>query len=126
MGSFYSSIIANLLPKGVGDAIRRVDCPKVYIPNTTPDPEAFGMALPDQVAVLLDYLKRDDPAGIATDQVLNYVAMDLKASETPRQEREIRKIESMGIRIIDYPIVTRRSSPLIDASPLTDLLLSLT
>jgi 2-phospho-L-lactate transferase/gluconeogenesis factor (CofD/UPF0052 family) len=34
MGSFYSSLIANLLPKGVGKAVSRNPCPKVFIPNT--------------------------------------------------------------------------------------------
>jgi len=126
MGSFYSSIIANLLPKGVGDAIRRVDCPKVYVPNTAPDPEAFGMNLSDQVETLLYYLKKDDPEGIQTDQVLNYVAVDKKNADALREVGEIQKIEASGVRIIFYPIVTNQSSPMIDESPLIDLLLSLT
>ena len=34
VGSFYSSLIANLLPRGVGRAVAGVNCPKIYIPNT--------------------------------------------------------------------------------------------
>jgi len=41
MGSFYSSRIANLLPRGVGQAVAENDCPKVYIPNTGVDPEQY-------------------------------------------------------------------------------------
>ncbi|MFP5259225.1 MAG: GAK system CofD-like protein, partial [Acidobacteriota bacterium] len=32
-GSFYSSLLANLLPQGVGDAVAHARCPKIYIPN---------------------------------------------------------------------------------------------
>ena len=35
-GSFWSSVIANLLVQGVGRAIVGRDCPKVYVPNAGP------------------------------------------------------------------------------------------
>ncbi|MFP3427373.1 2-phospho-L-lactate transferase CofD family protein, partial [Pseudoalteromonas sp. SIMBA_162] len=35
-GSFSSSVLANLLPKGVGRAVLANPCPKVYIPNCCP------------------------------------------------------------------------------------------
>ena len=38
VGIFYSSVIANLLPKGVGDAILALTRPNVYIPNGGTDP----------------------------------------------------------------------------------------
>ena len=57
MGSFYSSLIANLLPEGVGKAISNVAVPKVYIPSTgKSDPETFGMTLMDQILTLIYYL----------------------------------------------------------------------
>ncbi len=61
MGSFYSSLIANLLPKGVGRAISRNPCPKVFIPNTGCDPEQYGLELADQIQTLISYLRQDDP-----------------------------------------------------------------
>ena len=39
IGSFYSSVVANLLPDGVGKAVAANSCPKVFIPNPTHDPE---------------------------------------------------------------------------------------
>ena len=33
MGSFYTSVVANLLLKGMGDAIARNPCPKVFVPQ---------------------------------------------------------------------------------------------
>ncbi|SLM32644.1 conserved hypothetical protein [Desulfamplus magnetovallimortis] len=60
MGSFYSSLIANLLPEGVGKAISNLPVPKVYIPSTgKSDPETFGMTLMDQIYVLVYYLVRN-------------------------------------------------------------------
>lgn len=44
-GSFYSSLLANLLPEGVGRAIHANRCPKVFIPNSSPDPEQAGLGL---------------------------------------------------------------------------------
>ncbi|MBF0235344.1 MAG: GAK system CofD-like protein [Desulfamplus sp.] len=65
MGSFYSSLIANLLPKGVGKAISTVQVPKVYIPNTgNLDPETFGMTLMDQIHTLLHYIRKDGDNGM--------------------------------------------------------------
>jgi len=124
MGSFYSSIIANLLPRGVGDAVSRADCPKVYIPNTTTDPETFGLTLADQVEVLLTYLKKDNPGVIQTGQVLNFIIVD-KRHDLYAGGIDEPKINRLGIRIIDYPIVTSESFPFIDKEPLLYLLLSL-
>ena len=64
MGSFYSSLVANLLPSGVGDAICGVRCPKIFVPNTYPDPELRGLDPTRQTEILLSYLKADDPEGI--------------------------------------------------------------
>ncbi|MBC2714137.1 MAG: GAK system CofD-like protein [Desulfobacteraceae bacterium] len=124
MGSFYSSIIANLLPKGVGDAVSQVDCPKVYIPNTCADPETHGMTLADQVKILLIYLKKDNPKLIGNKRVLNYVLVDNQPGTYPGGiDKE--GIKDLGVQIIDYPIVTSRTSPQIDEQQLICLLLSL-
>ena len=42
IGSFYSSVIANLLPDGVARAVAENDCPKIFIPNTGVDKEMLG------------------------------------------------------------------------------------
>lgn len=124
MGSFYSSIIAGLLPQGVGDALSQVDCPKVYIPNTAGDPESFGLTLAGQVEILLAYLKKDDPEHIRTDQVLNYIIVNSE-SEAYSGGIDEKRIKDLGVRLIHYPIITRKSAPLIDADRLIPLLLSL-
>ena len=59
IGSFYSSVLANILPRGVGRQIRKVVCPKVYVPNLGVDPEQVGMTLSRSVATLIAYLRKD-------------------------------------------------------------------
>lgn len=49
-GSLYSSIIANLLPVGVGLSVARRTVPKVYLPSLGPDPEAMATAWPIRLA----------------------------------------------------------------------------
>ena len=51
-GSFFSSLIANLLPEGVAGAIASSRAPKVFVPNLGLDPELCGMTLRDQIEVL--------------------------------------------------------------------------
>ena len=54
MGSFYTSVLSNLLPDGVGRAVAAARCPKIYIPNSGRDTEA----------VLLDSRHGRYPGGI--------------------------------------------------------------
>lgn len=58
-GSFYSSILANLLPKGVGKVIMDNPASKVYVPNLGNDPEQFGMTLQGQIEQLERFIARD-------------------------------------------------------------------
>ncbi|HIU18314.1 MAG TPA: YvcK family protein [Candidatus Avidesulfovibrio excrementigallinarum] len=51
-GSFFSSILATLLPEGIREALATVDCPHVFVPNPLPDPELQGHTLADQLRIL--------------------------------------------------------------------------
>ena len=48
MGSFYTSVLANLLPQNVGRAVAAVQCPKIFIPNTGTDAELHGLTVAAQ------------------------------------------------------------------------------
>lgn len=124
MGSFYSSVIANLLPESVGSSIAANNSPKVYVPNTGHDPESFGLNVSQQVETLLDYLKRNG-TGEHNRDVLNFVILDTKNGNY-RGEPDIDRIRNMGIEIIDCPLITRRSDPYIDENLLVPVLLTLT
>lgn len=123
MGSFYSSLITNLLPGGVGRAISEAGCPKIYIPSTGNDPEAKGLGPADQVEILLDYLKADAPDRIRTEQVLHAVVLDC-GIDLSKEEEE--RICATGVQLIRQPLVTRDSAPYIDRTALAQLLISWT
>lgn len=122
MGSFYSSLIANLLPNGVGQAIAENNCPKVYIPNTGADPEQFGMTLADNVTTLLHYLRRDCVDGLPSEKVLNVVLLDSR-NECYAQAVDIPAVRKLGIEVLRMPLAAD-DPPLLDENRLLRVLLS--
>jgi len=124
MGSFYSSLIANLLPTGVGPAIAATPCPKVFIPNTGHDPEQRGLNLTERAACLLAYLQREAPRRLKPADLLQYVLLDSRHGRYGAPvEREA--LERLGLQVIDVPLVTPASRPAIDADLLAGHLVSL-
>jgi CofD-related protein of GAK system len=124
IGSFYSSIIANLLPKGVGAAVAANPSPKLFIPNTGEDPEALGMTVADQVRRLLETLREDDPR-LRGQDLLHYVLID---STNPGYQGglDAESLEKLGVRVIDCPMTNKKSTPHLDPGLLVQVLLSLT
>ncbi|GAB7023115.1 GAK system CofD-like protein [Salidesulfovibrio brasiliensis] len=123
IGSFYSSVVANLLPQGVGKAVAENTCPKVFVPNTGYDPEAFGLGVADQVEQLKRYLQKSGaPEGA---DVLGYVIVDTEHGEYPGGI-DIDAIERLGVKVVDSTLVTEESAPYIDGDTLAAVLLSLT
>jgi len=124
-GSFYTSLIASLLPAGVGSAIAATDCPKVYVPNLGQDPEQISMSLDRSVLTLLEYLRADNPAGCSNGKLLNFVILDSKRGNYP-SALSAALMQELGIRMIDTRLVSRHSAPYYDAELLASTLLSLT
>lgn len=123
-GSFYTSIAASLLPKGVGRAIAANPCPKVYVPSLGNDPEALGMSLDDRVFKLLEILKRDVGKKCPTDKLLNFVFIDIQNTKALKVSSR-QAIENEGISIIDTRLITNKSKPYYDPQLLVMSLLSL-
>lgn len=80
-GSLYSSVIANLLPAGVGRAIAKRHVPKVYLPSLGNDPEALGHDLADQVAAILSPLLQDAGGDVAPRDLMTHVLCDAAWSD---------------------------------------------
>lgn len=125
LGSFYSSVVANLLPEGVGSAIKSNGCPKIFTPNTGNDPELKGHSLTDQINKLLYYLRKDDVKNIAIGDVLNFILVDSVNGIYPGgvDKNEINKL---GIQVIDCELISEESAPYLDPELLSKALLSLT
>lgn len=122
-GSYFSSLIANLLPTGVGKAISSNDCPKVFIPNLGSDPEQYGQTLEDSLKVLLKHLQRDIP-GAHTNQLINFILIDSKNGKYPGGV-PMALIQKLGIKLIDTKLITKGSEH-YDDEKLVSALLSLT
>lgn len=103
MGSFFTSLIANLLPRGIGQAIAEAGCPKVYIPNPAGDPEQLGLDLAGGAAVLLDYLRRGCQGQVDTDRLLNFVIIDSRAAY-PGGPADRDALRRLGVQVIDAPL----------------------
>ncbi|MBC17977.1 MAG: hypothetical protein CL942_13105 [Desulfovibrio sp.] len=122
VGSFFSSVMANLLPDGVGEAVAANRCPKVFVPNTAEDPESLGLSVVDQVRLIRRQLALSGaPNGSDT---LKYVLMDMeKASYTYPIDTE--ELESMGVTVINCPLLAQSGDTYMDARLLAEALLSL-
>lgn len=74
-GSFYSSLLANVLPTGMGSAIADTRAPKVWIPNLGEDPEQVGLSLEASLDRLVATLQKDasdaEPRDVLTHIVVN-------------------------------------------------------
>ncbi len=123
MGSFYSSLIANLLPRGVGQAVAENDCPKVYIPNTGVDPEQYGMSLADNVRTLLHYLRKGCNTEQAPDKLLNFVMLDTQGARYA-QPLDVAAVRELGVEVIRMPL-GRDQEEALDGEHVIEALLSL-
>src|SRR5262245_2262402 len=125
IGSFYTSLVACLLPVGIGDAVAEAGCPKVYIPNCGTDPEQIGLPPADAVERLLAYLRRSGAADAPIHRLLNFVIVD-SARGDYAGGLDIARIRKLGVEVIDTPLVAdlKRARGL-DARHLVEALLSL-
>ncbi|GAA4092665.1 GAK system CofD-like protein [Zhongshania borealis] len=124
-GSFYSSLIANLIPKGVGRAVAANDCPKVYIPNLGYDPEQIGMTLEGMVSGLLQQLRRDFEGEEIEGRLLDFIIIDSRNGD---YLGELSKafLQANDIVLIDLKLISKHSAPYYDNQLLVSALLSLT
>lgn len=79
VGSFFSSVLACLLPHGIARAVAAARCPKVYVPNPGFDPELEGVSMAAQLALLRRALPENGLTHILVDSatVLHNVATDV-------------------------------------------------
>ncbi|MES0812123.1 GAK system CofD-like protein [Roseibium sp. SCPC15] len=120
-GSFYTSLIANLLPQGVGKAIASRTVPKVYVPGLGDDPETGNMTVADKVNEMLRYLRLDAGPECPVQKLLNFVIVDRSVADA-----ELTGITGKGITVLKLDLVSRQSEPFYDPVPLCEALVSLT
>lgn len=123
VGSFYTSLIANLLPAGVSDAVAKTEAIKLYVPNPSHDPEEAGMDLVDKVATLLRYLADGASGPVSPDRLLNAVLVDAERSRIGADA--LRRVRELGVDVLEAPLVSRTSAPHLDDELWAEALLSL-
>ncbi len=124
MGSFYTSLIANLLPFGVGEAVRETDCPKIYVPNSGGDPEMCDLSVAGAVSELFRHLDRGCLRPAPRETLLNFVLLDTKNGDYGGPI-ELQKIRRFGVEVIDADLTTPESRPRLDPTKVLHHLLSL-
>ncbi|MBF0247905.1 MAG: GAK system CofD-like protein [Alphaproteobacteria bacterium] len=124
-GSFYTSLCANFLPRGVGKAVAAAPCPKVYVPGLGRDPERIGLDLGQSVFRLVEMLRRDAGADRPTADLLDFVLIDGRNGESLAPDARAR-LEADGVTVLDAALVTPQSAPYYDPQRLVTALLSLT
>jgi 2-phospho-L-lactate transferase/gluconeogenesis factor (CofD/UPF0052 family) len=124
IGSFYSSIIANLLPAGVGSAVRDAECPKLYVPNTGVDPEQVGTTIEQRVETILRYLRKDASADTPTERLLQFVLLDESVMQRTKPS-SLQAIKALGIQVVGTRLVSEVSAPDLDPELLARALVSL-
>jgi 2-phospho-L-lactate transferase/gluconeogenesis factor (CofD/UPF0052 family) len=123
MGSFYSSVVANLLPEGVGRAIAAARSPRVYVPNTGVDPEQAGMSVADTLDALIRYTRADAGQDVPVGRIVNLVLLDHNHSHYGMKV-DIERLERLGVQVISLELVNESSEPHASAQRLTEALLS--
>jgi CofD-related protein of GAK system len=122
-GSFYSSVLANLLPKGIARAIVTTRCPKIYVPNWGTDPEQLGMTLADTVDCLIERVRREAPTATVRD-VIQRVVLDSVNLDYSLQ-LDVERVRALGIEVIDVPFAAEQQGDELDFTRLAELLVSL-
>jgi len=124
-GSFYSSLVANLLPKGVGKSALTSAAPRVFIPNLGNDPELFDTDLREQIDALNKAIC--DDAGRDADHVMSIdIVLTDSALHQGIPPAILDYIEVRGIQLLDIDLRNARSTEHYDEQKLIEALLSLT
>lgn len=123
MGSFYTSILANLLPDGVAQAVAEADCPKLYVPNTGHDPEQVGMSIRDCVMKLLEMLQ-SPLSSSPQPRLLTHVLLDAEHGQYEGNV-DLNALEALGCQVLDVDLRSDDASGGHSAQELAKVLISL-
>lgn len=126
MGSFFSSVVANLLPRGVGRAIADAECPKIFVPNMVDDVEQRHHSVADAAQILIDFIRSDWDNHRTLDQSQALTAVMLDATDAPYPELgDLQAIEAAGVEVFRARLTTADAPHQVNAVHLSELLVSL-
>jgi CofD-related protein of GAK system len=123
MGSFYGSVLANLLPRQVGRAILAHGCPRVYVPNCGRDPEMAGHTVAHCVERIAEAVSLDAEKYVAPAEVLDFIVVD-SLGLYYHSPIDFEHLKELGLTVLDVDLADP-SGAQIDPLKLTKILLSL-
>lgn len=106
MGSFYTSIIPNLLVAGTSEAIRQTRRPKVFVANLIRDRETPQITVSGMLRELQRYLRLSDPDPGEMEQYVQYVLVNDHGptAEGNRIPVDLEAIRALGVEPIVLPL----------------------
>ncbi len=120
-GSFFSSLIANLLPTGIVEAIAHSTGPKVFVPNRGKDPECPGWRPGDAFRFLLQRLCLTAGGRYSVNRVMTDILVD----HSDAAAFAAGDLEKHGIRFHVADLVSPRRGSNYDPEKLGQALLDL-
>lgn len=106
MGSFYTSLVPNLIIDGMARTIRETKRPKVFIANLERDRETPGIKVSDMIRELHRYLRESDDRPGELHDYVNYVMVDRPAGDATgeRIPVDLAELRSIGVEPIELPL----------------------
>ncbi len=127
-GSLYTSIIPNLLVKGVSEAIAKSPAEKIYVSNImTEQGETDDFSALDHLRVIMNYVERP----IIDYVVLNTGKIDELRLERYREEQAIpvadsyQQITNMGMKVLAEDLVSNTDVAWHDADKLARVIINI-
>lgn len=121
MGSFWTSLIANLMPAGIGQAIAASDRYKVYVPSTGRDPELTGRTLSGAVEVIVRMCQRDAGEDTPIDRLIDAVILD-NDHRRYGMEIDIDRLRVRGIGVIERDLASDKDPSQLSPVKLSQVL----
>jgi CofD-related protein of GAK system len=123
MGSFFGSVLANLLPRGIGRAVLASDAPRIYVPNCGHDPEMHGRTVNHCASKIAELIGRDAETQSDVDAALDFVIVDSHGLHYD-SPLDLPKFHAAGVQVIDVDLATDTGDR-IDPRKLSEVLLTL-
>lgn len=119
-GSLYTSIIPNLLIKGITEAIEKSEARKIYICNIMTQPgETDDYTAADHVKAILDHSRPKNILDtiLVNDSLPKNLALKYKAAGSYPVTLDSEKIKKLGIKILTKRLIEENSEGLVRHSP---------
>jgi len=100
VGSFFSSVLCNLLPAGVGRAIVENDAPKIFLPNAGRDPEQKGLDMVDAALRIADAVRADAGADAPLDRIVTTLLCDRRDDIYDSVPNSVFRLVVQGVEVL--------------------------